>query len=51
MARFWSIATLVVGGVIVANILTHPTGTRAAADSARSLIVPSYQALLGQRVG
>lgn len=40
--------TLVVLGVIAANILAHPTGTQAAANSISTILAPTYGALLGQ---
>lgn len=39
--------TLVVLGVIVADILTHPSGTTAAANGVASILTPTYGALLG----
>lgn len=47
MSRFWSLAALVVGGIIVADILTHPAGTQAAANGLAGIITPSESALLG----
>ena len=47
MSKFWSLAALVVGGIIVADILIHPAGTQAAANGAASIITPSEHALLG----
>lgn len=47
MSKFWSIATLVVGGIIVADILTHPSGTQAAANGLSSIITPTEASLLG----
>lgn len=39
--------TLVVIGVIVADILIHPEGTRAAGNAAAGILTPTYSALLG----
>jgi flagellar motor component MotA len=39
--------TLVVIGIIVADILTHPEGTKAAANGLSSILTPTYSALLG----
>ena len=47
MSKFWSIATLVVAGIIVADILTHPSGTQAAANGLSSIITPTEASLLG----
>ncbi len=48
MAKFWSLAALVVGGLIVADFLTHPTGTTAAANGVSSIVTPSEKGLIGQ---
>lgn len=47
MSKFFSLAALVVGGVIVADILIHPTGTAAASNGIIGILKPSYNALLG----
>lgn len=47
MARIASIAALVVIGVIIADILIHPTGTQAASAGATSIEKPALNALLG----
>lgn len=47
MSRFWSLAALVVGGIIVADILIHPAGTQAAANGIANIVTPSERALLG----
>lgn len=47
MARFWSLAGLVVGGVIVADLVTHPTGTKAAFTGVTGLTSATTGALLG----
>lgn len=47
MAKLFALATFVVGGVIVADILIHPQGTAAASAGARSIEVPAFQSLLG----
>lgn len=41
------LAALVVTGVIVADILTHPAGTQAAGNAISGIAKPSYNALLG----
>lgn len=48
MGRIFSIATLVVTGVIIADILTHPDGVRAASEGFNTLASSSFNALLGQ---
>jgi hypothetical protein len=47
MARIFSIAALVIGGVIVADILIHPTGTTAASSGIQGIEKPALNALLG----
>jgi hypothetical protein len=47
MARIASIAALVVIGVIIADILIHPTGTQAASAGTASIEKPALNALLG----
>lgn len=49
MARIFALGTLVVGGVILADILIHPDGTQAAANGVATILNPSYRALLGQQ--
>lgn len=39
--------TLVVIGIIVADILIHPEGTKQAANGISSILTPTYSALLG----
>ncbi|MGH7484001.1 MAG: hypothetical protein ACREMY_00170 [bacterium] len=39
--------TLVVIGVIIADILIHPTGTQQAANGVAGILTPTYSALLG----
>jgi len=46
-ARFAAIFTLIVGGIIVADVLTHPEGTKQAANGLASVLTPTYSALLG----
>ena len=48
MSRFFGLLTLVVGGIVVADILIHPTGTAAAAGGITSTTKPLVNALLGQ---
>jgi len=47
MARLAAIATLVVTGVIIADILTHPSGVAAASSGVNQLASSSFSALLG----
>jgi hypothetical protein len=47
MAKFASIASLVVIGVIIADILTHPSGTKAASSGIAGVETPALSALLG----
>ena len=47
IGRIASIAALVVAGVIVADILTHPAGTAAASGGIVGIEKPALNALLG----
>lgn len=47
MARIFAAFTLIIGGVIVADILIHPEGTQAATNGLANILKPSYSALLG----
>lgn len=47
MGRIFALATLIITGVIVADILTHPTGVAAASSGINSLASSSFSALLG----
>jgi hypothetical protein len=48
MSGIIAIATLVVGGVIIADILTHPAGTAAASSGVANIWGSSINGLLGQ---
>lgn len=39
--------TLVVVGIIIADVLIHPEGTRQAANGVAGILTPTYSALLG----
>lgn len=47
MSKFLSLAALIVGGIIIADILLHPTGTKAASAGIQGVEVPASNALLG----
>jgi hypothetical protein len=47
MAKLFSLAALVVGGVIVADILIHPSGTATASTGIQGVEKPALNALLG----
>jgi hypothetical protein len=47
MAKFFSLGALVIGGIMLADILKNPTGTKAAAAGVTSILTPTYSALLG----
>lgn len=51
MSKFFSLAALVVGGIIVADVLTHPAGTKAASTGARKFATPAIRGLLGTAKG
>lgn len=46
-ARIFALATFVVGGIIVADILIHPQGTSAASSGIVGVEKPAIQGLLG----
>jgi len=48
MSKFFSLAALVVGGIIVADILTHPSGTAAASKGLSGITTPAINGLLGK---
>lgn len=47
IGRIASIASLVVIGVIIADVLIHPSGTNAASQGAVGIEKPALNALLG----
>lgn len=47
MARFWSLAGLVVAGIIIADLVTHPSGTSAAFTGVTGLESAAGNQLLG----
>lgn len=47
MSKFFGLLTLAIGGIIIADVLTHPTGTAAAASGVGNLQRPWLNALLG----
>ena len=51
MSKFFSIAALVVGGIIIADVLIHPAGTKAAATGFRHASTPAIRGLLGTAKG
>jgi hypothetical protein len=48
MGRVFAIATLVITGVIIADILQNPDGVRAASQGFNTLASSSFSALLGK---
>lgn len=46
-SQIFSLAALVVGGIIVADILIHPTGTMAATNGLAQITTPAESSLLG----
>lgn len=49
--NFFMLAGLVVAGLIVADFVTHPNGTKAVANGAVALATPAEQGLSGQIIG
>lgn len=37
MSKFWGLAALVVTGIIIADLMTHPTGTKTAFNGVTGL--------------
>jgi hypothetical protein len=48
IGRIAAIGTLVIGGIIIADILIHPAGTAAASTGITTVEKPAFNALLGQ---
>ena len=49
MGRIFAIASAVVVGVIIADVLTHPDGVRAASAGIVGIERPALNALLGRK--
>lgn len=47
MSKLFSLGALIVVGIIVADILIHPTGTKAASAGVAGVATPAESALLG----
>jgi hypothetical protein len=47
MAKIFGIAALIVGGIIIADVLTHPTGTTAAGNAVVGFQKTAGNQLLG----
>lgn len=47
-AKFFALASLVVAGVIFADILIHPQGVKAFGNAVNPLVKSTYGALLGK---
>jgi uncharacterized membrane protein len=48
MGKAFGLAALAIGGVIVADFVIHPAGTKAVAAGATSIATPTFGALLGK---
>lgn len=48
MRGFWGIATLALGGVIVADLVANPDGVRAAGAALDSILRTTFGAMLGK---
>lgn len=42
-----AVIAAVIGGIIIADVLTHPQGSQAAGNAAATVAKPTYNALLG----
>lgn len=45
---FWSLAGVVILGIILADLIANPEGTKAAGNAVVNLEKPTYNALLGK---
>lgn len=50
MRGVFSILTLAVVGMIIADLAAHPGALTAGGNALHSLLVPTYQGVLGQKV-
>lgn len=48
MSKLFSLAALVVGGLIVADVLLHPAGTAAASKGIAGITNPAISGLIGK---
>jgi len=48
VSKFFSLAALVVGGIILADVVTHGAGVKAAATGTSKLTTPAINGLLGK---
>jgi hypothetical protein len=49
MSKFWSLAALVVGGIIIADLVINSQGTAQATSAfGQNLVTPTESALLGK---
>jgi hypothetical protein len=51
MRGIFALATLAVIGIIIADLAAHPAALKAGGQALNSLLVPTYQGLLGQAPG
>lgn len=49
-SKVFAALTLVITGTIIADILIHPAGTKAAGDAVTGILRPSFNAVLGRGV-
>lgn len=47
MRGFWAMGTLVLVGIIVADLLIHPQGVTAAGNATNQILATSFGAMLG----
>ena len=48
MSKFVSILALVIGGIVVADVLTNAAGVKAASAGVTGIEAPAFNALLGK---
>lgn len=47
MKGIFGLAVLALGGIIVADLVTHPDGVQAAGSALVNILKPTYNAMLG----
>lgn len=47
MRGFWGALTLILSGIIVADLVANPDGVKAGGSALHNLIVPTFSAMLG----
>lgn len=48
-SKLFGVFTIVIFGVIIADVLAHPSGTTSAANGVANILKPTYNSLLGYK--